>query len=700
MRLQRIAFHRAVRILSGILPVLIVAFVGVAAWNYWARTRDLPSTPAQGGETLSEDVAVHTGAFTYQRDEGDKTKFLIQGSELVVMRDNRNLVSNADVTVYSQKQGDPDRRIHGDKCSYARDEKESSEVRCSGNVSVELDAGTFAHAGELLYDSKTGLISSPGPTRLERPGHMTGTAGEMQYFLETGLLRLSNHADIELTEGGSLHTGVAVFQQKENWVTVSQGIEMSSANGSLRGGSGRADLAPGTYRPTKAIIENGASMVSRSPRSVLTMKAEWLQSDLSAEGKAEHVLARGDVVAENKSTGDDKSLGGRLSGPEVETWLNDTGRPEVIEARQQPKFESDSDKVTLTAENTIHIDYGPRSIKTLGSSSFTSETNSITGRDFLIQTDEKKNERIFSTSSRATLRSADMTTVGDNTTAHIDGTTNKIVSLEQSGKVRLDDTTKGKRSAKAGKLSIKGDEIKLEQDNPEVTEEQRVLKGKVLTIFQADKSFIADGSVTMADTASKAQPIVIQADHAEGNDSRINYTGKVQVFPGDGQVDAAHLVAYPKENRFVFDGGVLSRGKTFSANSRNLELLDRGADGQTAHYTGDVSATQTDEQGVSIVLNTDDLDVHLKSGQMQTLEATKGARIVQGAERRGRGERVDYNAVTGDIVLTGTSAAEAEVHDGENVVTGCRIEITKAGGETVTECQGGSVKSTIKVKKN
>src|SRR5436190_12006160 len=128
MRLQRIAFHRAVRILSGILPVMIVAFVSVAAWNYWARTRDLPSTPTQGGETLLPEVAVHTGAFTYQRDEGDKRKFLIQGSELVVMRDNRNLVSNADVTVYSQQECDPDRHIHGDKCSYARDEKESSEV--------------------------------------------------------------------------------------------------------------------------------------------------------------------------------------------------------------------------------------------------------------------------------------------------------------------------------------------------------------------------------------------------------------------------------------------------------------------------------------------------------------------------------------------------------------------------------------------
>jgi lipopolysaccharide export system protein LptA len=702
MRLQRIAFHRAVRILSGILPVVIVAFVSIAAWNYWARTRDLPAPATNEGGTLAPDVAVHTGPFFYTREEGGKRKFYIRGSELVVKRDNRNLLSDVEVIVFSQKEGEPDRRIHGDNCTFAQDEKERTEVRCDGNVSVELDPGTVAYTDDLLYDSKTDLISSPGATRLERPGHMTGTAGEMQYYIDTGLLRLSNHADIALTEGGSLHTGVAVFQQKENWVTVSQGIELKSANGWLRGGSGRADLAPGSYRPTKATIEGGASMESRSPRSLLTMNSDWLQADLSSEGKAEHVLARGHVVATNKATGEDKSLGGTLRSPEVETWLNETGRPETIEARQQPKFESDGDKGTLIAENTIHIDYGPRSIKTVGASSFTSETNSIVGNDFLIETDEKKNERIFKTASRATLKSPDMTTIGDRTTAHIDATTNKIVSLEQIGKVTLK-SADGQRSGKSGKLTVKGDQIVLEQDNPEITEGQRVLKGQTLTISQADKSFIALGKVTMADTSSKTQPIVVLADRAEGGETRIDYKGSVQLFPGNGKIEAGHLVAVLKDNRFdsfEADGGVSSRGETFSATSRKLVFTDRGDGSQTAHYTGGVVATQKDKQGVSLVLNTDDLDVHLKSGQLETLVATKGADIKRGSGLKGHGERVEYNAATGDILLEGTSAKEAEVHRGEDVIKACSIQIRKNGGETITPCAGRSVTSTITPKKN
>lgn len=697
MRLQRIAFHRAVRILTGILPVVIVAFVTVAVWNYWARTRDVPAKTTLGGNPLSPDVAVHTGAFTYESAVDGKRKFSIQGTELVAFRDNRNLLSDVNVVVFGQKEGDLDRRIHGDKCSYAAEGNvDSSKVRCDGHVSVELDPGTIAHTEELHYDSQTGLISSPVATRLERPGHMTGTAGEMQYFLDLGLLRLTKHADIELTEGGSLHGGVAVFQQKENWVTISQGIEISSANGSLRGGSGRADLAPGTYRPTKVTMENGASMESRS----MAMKSDWLQSELTPEGKAQHVLARGSVVAKSTST-DDKSLSGTLSGPEIETWLNELGRPDVIEARQHPEFES-GDKGTLTAENTIHIDYGPRSIKTAGASKFTSDTNSITGRDFLITSDEKRNDRVFTTSSRATLESPDMTTDADSTTARIDGATNKIVSLEQAGKVTFKEK-KGERHGHSGKLTITGgDKIVLERDDPEVTEGPRILKGQTITIFQADKSFIADGGVTMADTSTKTQPVIVKAGHANGNETRIDYTRNVELFPGTGgKIDTQHLVAYLKQNRFEADGGVVSLGNGFDVSSGRLVFTDNGDGLQNARYTGDAVATQKDMQGVVVlVLKTQDLEVHLRSGQMETLVAIGKVDVTQG-DRKGYGERLDYDAATGDMVLTGTSAAQAEIHRGEEVVRGCSIRITKNnGGGDATPCAGGSVKSEFKINKN
>jgi len=706
MRLQRIAFHRAVRILSGILPFVIVAFVSIAGWNYWARTRDLPASAANGGGALSPDVAIRTGPFIFDSEQGGKRKFLIRGSELVVTRDKRNRGRDVDVIVFSQKEGEPDRRIHGNECTFAQDKEKRTEVQCDGNVSVELDPGTTAYTEQLIYDSKTDLILSPGATRLERPGHMMGTAGRMQYQTVMEVLTLSNTADIQLVDGGSLHTGLAVFQQKENLVTVSGGIELRSANGWLRGGSGRADLAPGTYRPTKVTIDGGASMESQSPRSVLTINSDWLQGDLSVEGKAEHVLTRGHVVATNKATGDDKALGGTLSSPEVEAWLNATGRPDIIEARQKPKFESDTDKVTLRAENTILIDYGPRSIKTHGVSSFESQANSIDGKDFVISTDEQKNERVFTTTSRATLTAPDMTTVADKTTAHIDATTNKIVSLEQSGKVTLTGAN-GLRRGKAGKLTVIGDEIVLEHDNPEIKEGARVLQGQKLTLWQANKRFRAVGKVTMGDTSSKTQQIIVQADRAEGDDTNVDYRGNVHLFPGQGQIDTGHLTAFLKDNRFdsfTAEDGVSSRSDAFNADSSKLVFTDLGDGNQKARYTGNVRATQKDKQGVSLVLNTQDLDVHLKSGQLQKLVATKGADIRQGSGQRGHGESVEYTALTGEILLVGTSTAEAEIRQGNNVIRGCTILIRKnsqqKSEETITPCAGRSVTSTGTVKKN
>jgi LPS export ABC transporter protein LptC len=693
MRLQRIAFHRVVRILSGILPVLIVTFVGVAVWQYWARTHDDQPSAMRPLESLPPGIALEAEGVSVDRTPD----FHLEASRLTTTTDETSYFEGVRVTVFPRKEGDETRHIRGDRCSY---DKKTDEVSCTGKVSVELDPLTTAYTEQIHYDKKAGLISSPVPTRLERPGHMTGTSGQMQSFLETGLLRLTNGVDIDLTEGGGLRAGVAVFQHLENWATLSQGVELKSANGWLRGGSGRADLAPGTYRPTKVTIENGASMESKSA-SLFTLNSEWLQGDLTTEGKAEHVLARGKVVAKNESTGSDKAVSGKLEAPEIEAWLNAMGRPENIEARQNPVFENVQG--ALSAENTIRIDYAARSIKTQGKSLLTSmtegrKTSSIDGRDFVIV--EKQGSREFSTQSRAKLESSDMTTTANTTMAVIDGVTNKIVSLDQAGMVILDDKSRN-RSGKAGKLKIEnnGDRIVLEQDNPEVKEGPRVLKAQKITLLQADKSFTGEGDVTMTDTSSKSRSGFVQASHAQGNEERIEYRGKVELFTEAGKIDADELVYYPKRNRFEADKNVSSTGDRFRARSDRLVFIDEGNDRQTADYTGNVTATKTDEQGVDLVLTTQALKVELKSGKMETLVATSGADITKGTQWKGSGDSVDYNVATGKIVLKGTSAKEAELRRGVESIRGCVITIIPKGGESVLPCSDRSVPFTIKVPK-
>ena len=77
MRLQRLGVHRAVRVLSGLLPLAILALVGAAGWNYWSRVRAVEVAAADFRESLPDDVAVRAEGFEFTRSEGGRDRFNI-----------------------------------------------------------------------------------------------------------------------------------------------------------------------------------------------------------------------------------------------------------------------------------------------------------------------------------------------------------------------------------------------------------------------------------------------------------------------------------------------------------------------------------------------------------------------------------------------------------------------------------------------
>ena len=96
------------------------------------------------------------------------------------------------------------------------------------------------------------------------------------------------------------------------------------------------------------------------------------------------------------------------------------------------------------------------------------------------------------------------------------------------------------------------------------------------------------------------------------------------------------------------------------------------------------------------MLKTQDLEVELQSGQMQKLVATKGVDMTQKPDRKGHGDRLDYDPVTEDIVLTGTSGSEAEIHRGDDSDKGCKITIRKNGSRSTENCINRGVESAVK----
>jgi len=713
MKLKRIALYRATRILSWVLPVIILAFIFFAVWTYWTRTRDVQAISRRGDE-LSRDLLISSNDVQYDAYDRNRTLFRVNARKMVVLKDKRKLLEDVAVLIYAQKPGDPDRVIRGAECTH---EEETNQVACKRKVSVELEPGTIARTEQLSYDPATGLISSPVHTTLERTGEMTGGSGRMDYFVDAGLMRLKDNFEIRLNRGGGMSGGVAVFQYKENWMTVSQGVELTSTNGKIKGGSGRADLLPGTYHPKKITVETGASAEAPS----FSVLSDWLESDLSDAGDIEHVIARGNVRGERKgnaSEGD--SLNGTLTGPEVEAWL-EHGILKTVEARQHPSFVGASG--TLDADDWIRIEPARArsgSLRTQGPSNFRRDGLTIKGRNFSIEVRDETHEQIFNTAARATLNSAGLETTADTTSARFDTKSKTLVSMQQDGKVTFEE--KGGRTGSSESLTVLegGDRIVMEKGSPQVTDAQGTLYARKITLDRKRGTFTGESGekkVRMTSAGSGGTPVVILAGHVEGqfegDNPRVDYRGAVEMLPGDNsKVAADRLSLYPQQKRFEAEGHVQSTpAPQQKINANRLEFADFG-DRQTAHYTGDVRVegyfgplkadkAQADKTAkrTFLELRTLVLDIESKGGDLEMIIAQGGpVDLTQGA-RKSRGDRLTYNVTTGDILLTGTPASEAQVSEPERTLKGCSIQIAADGDKSVKPCPDRGVESSFPVRK-
>ena len=711
MKLKRIAVYRATRMLSWVLPVVILALVSIAAWSYWARTRE-GQVLARTVDELPADLAFSTDGLQYEASDGNKKLFLVKARKMLRFKDERKILEDVEILVYSKKAGDPDRQIRGKEC---RHDEKNNQVVCSRQVSVELEPGTIARTEQLSYDPASDLISSPARTLLDRKGEMTGKSGKMEYFSNTGLMRLTDGFDIELERGGGMSGGTAVFQYRENWVTVTQGVELRSTNGKINGGSGRADLLPGTSRPKKMIVEMGATAEAPS----FTVNSDWLESDLSDTGTIEHVIGRGNVRAERKGSSNGRggnasesdSLNGTLTGPEVEAWL-ENGILKIVEAREHPEFIGSSG-TKLTAAGTIRIEPAggnAGSLRTDGQSNFSREGLTIDGRNFVIHVKDEDHEQVFNTSAPATLKSAGLKTSADTTEARFNTRTKTLTSMEQNGNVTFDEE-EGGWTGKSGRLTVSeaGDRIDMERGNPNLNDGKgTVLYAQKIMLDRKRESFVGDGKVVMTSSGSTTT-----AGHVEGqlggSAPRVDYSRRVQMYPSDGsKVEAENVTVFPKDKRFEAKGKVRTEAaEKRVVTSDALEFSESAAREQTAHYIGNVVVsgyfspprTLTEKNGKRSILEllTRDLVVNSRNGDLQTVIATGAVDLTQGS-RRGRGERLEYNLTTGDILLMGTNASEAEVSEPDQSFKACTILIAADGSKKAMPCSDRGVTSSIKIK--
>jgi len=660
MRLERVFTHRVIRFLRVVLPILVIVLVAIPAWNYYARRVQKADSPRTGAK-LPSGVSVRTEGFTSARTEGGRTQFTVRARQSLGYKDDKYILQDVDVTVYGATERDPARNIHGKNCTY---DEATNDFTCNGDVEIQLDEKTMIRTQNVIYNHREGVVTAPERATLEQNG-TTGHANSFEYGMNTGLLKLNGDVKIHTADGVEIETGAALFHQKENWTTMSEGVFIQSASGWVRGSTARADLEPGTHRPKIITVEDNVTAESQSQvgHDLWKLRAGWMETIVSEAKNAERVRARGNVEIEKISPDTHQ----RLSGGNIDTKLKD-GKVDVLEARQNARMDLASNQ---TLESSAISTNAAGSIQTMDNSVLKIGDSIIEGRDFAIENGE--DIVTFSTVRRATLKKeGGQQSSSDQTRARFDSRTNTLLELVQNGNFVFH-TPQYDGRAQTGRFEEGGTVVALE-GSPVVNDSEKRLEAAQIRVNQKDNSFVATKNVSTL-IKNAQQPILIKAARAEGASDSILYTGNVQLWRGDAYIRAERLnaSAQAQQNSKLHaeaapGGKVQSHLQKVLAVSDTLDYDDaRGV----VHYLGHVRAQNQD-----VILETPDMVVNFRDSNVTEIVASGGV-VVTRADQRGTGDRAVYDASTDLVTLTGKNA---EVRDKEHgLVQGSELTMNNKG---------------------
>jgi lipopolysaccharide export system protein LptA len=670
MRLQQVFTHRLIRALRVLLPIVVVVLAAIPAWNYLAR-RVQKSDSVRRGPQLPRNVSVHTEGFTFSRTAGGKTLFTVHAKSNLGFKDNKGVLEDVDVVVYPATAGEPPKNIHGNKCTYDQD---TNDFQFDGDVAVQLDEKTVVHTEHLIYSHRDSTVVSPGPATLEQLGS-TGRSDHVEYGVDTGLLKLSGNVKVQTADHAELQTAQAQFQQKENWTTMSGGVFIKSASGWIRGQTGKAELLPGTFKPKNITIDGKVTAESQtqSAHDLFKVAAAWLEATMDSNGNTQRVNTKGDVTLEKI----EDETRQRLTGAEIDAKLNDAGRVELIEARQNARMVFGADQ-TLES-NEIHSN-ASGSVQTFDTSVLRVGDSIVRGREFSIESTE--DVVTFSTLRRADLKSGDRLSSADRTNARFDGRTNMLMDLVQTGNFQFKDPQYQGHSLSA-RFEDGGKVVTLE-GAPVVNDAEKRLEASKIRLNQDGNSFSATKDVSIL-MKNSDQQVLVKAQQGDGNADSMTYTGNVRLWRGDAYIRADRLESRGEDKekmRLHAEGSVQSILNGVRATSEKLDYDDTMG---VAHYAGKVRAQKDD-----MVLESPDLNVSFRDQNLTDITATGGVKATRG-DQRGTGEKAVYDAAADTITLTGKNAQVRDKQHG--LIQGARL-IMKKNGETAT-VEGGNGDRTL-----
>jgi len=503
--------------------------------------------------------------------------------------------------------------------------------------------------------------------------------------MDTGLLKLTGAVKLHQNDGMELNSGSAVFQQKENWATASEGVLIKSKNGWIRGQQAKAELTPATYHPKTIVVEGSVFSESTTADGARwKLRSGSVQAAISAKGIAERVVAQTNVELEKIAR--DSNLD--LTGAEVEAHMTNGGQVSLIEARSNARMKFADDRF-LTSNKIVSNPNG--GVVTEGDSVLQIGDSRITGRTFDIQNGDITT---FRTANRATLNSNGRETTGDRTDATFDSHTNQLVSLNQTGHFRFKEAERQGQAQKA-RFEDGGTIVFLEGD-AKVSDPKTQVQAQTIELNDKTKTQSATKNVVTVSTDS-GDRVLVKADAAQQTQDSVTYTGHVRLYRSGATIEADRIEgpAGAKVFRANAAGHVFSTMNNIRAWSDKLDYDDQT---RIAHYVGNVIAQKQDLKitGADMVVKLRDSAVRpaVSGPTAETVSeiTTTGNVVVTRANGRGTGDRAVYTADTQQVVLTGPAA---ELTDGEGTTTkGPRITVNVAG-DKMAVVEGSGDKRTV-----
>jgi len=676
MRLKRIFTHRVIRLLQVTLPILVVVLVAIPAWNYYGKRVHKGVSPRIGTK-LPRGVSVRSDGFSYSRTDGGRTKFTVHAKQSLGYEDDKYILQDVDVLVYGATERDPTRNIRGKNCAF---DQATNDFTCNGNIQVQLDEKTIVRTELLIYNDHAGIVTAPQPATLEQNGTV-GRANRFEYAMNTGLLKLIGDVNIQTADHAEIQTATALFQQKENWTTMSGDVLFKSKNGWIRGSTGRADLEPGTYKPKMIKVEGNVTAESQSQTANESWKlrAEWLEAIISHDGTAERVKTRGNVEIEKM--GGEKYQ--RISGAEVDTKLKD-GKVDTLQARENARMVLGSDQTLESSEIWTNA---AGSVQTTDNSVLKVGDSTIEGKDFMIENGE--NVFTFNTIRRATLKKEDGQESSSNQTrARFDNRTNTLEELVQNGDFHFR-TSQYEGRAQTGRFDEGGTVITLE-GSPVVNDSEKQLEAAQIRLNQKDNSFVATKNVSTL-MKNPNQRVLVKAARAEGGADSMLYSGGVRLWREDTYIKAERLKATGQGDQNLSVHAEAAHGGKVESHIQNIrstsDTLDYDDSRGVMRYLGHVQAKKQD-----MILETPDLTANFRDGSVTEIVASGGV-VVTRVDQRGTGEHAVYDAATDVVTLTGKNA---QVRDKEHGLTQGSTLVMKNKGENVSVTAGSGERTVTK----